>query len=175
MKKPPQKPDARWEYVDTRKQAGVPVPQGSTVTNPVKRDLPVAGGSRFFADTEQLAGPILRYRVRREAAKEIFEAQLQRLRMAVEARLKCERATIDLEVEKVMAEVREERLTFLDHLGVREVERLRELARKKERLFVEWFSELQTSDMPEFMRAGLVDRVMKRWDKEMNAIFRMED
>jgi hypothetical protein len=171
MKKTGREQEGRWDYVDTRKGAATPVAQTRTVSSPRQPDLPVAKGSRFLADAEQLAGPIMRYRVRREAAREIFNAQLQRLRMAVEARLKCERATIDLEVEKVMVEIREERLTFLDHFGVREVERLRGLARKKERLFVEWFADLQTSDMPEFMRSGLVDRVMRRWEREMNEIF----
>lgn len=169
--------NGKWDYVESRRNTAV-VPAG---VHPAPREsesrpvLPSLTSSRFIAEAEQLPTPFLRFRLKREGAREIVAAQLQRLRMAVEAGLKCERAAIDLQVEKVMAEIREERLGFLAHLGVREIERLRELALRKERIFVEWFGELQSRDMPEFMRAGLADRVMKRWDKEMNEIFKTDE
>lgn len=161
-----------WDFIDSR--ANNPEEHASELTPKSVTDLSATRLPDFPAEVAPVGGPIQRFTARRQAGREVLEAQLKRLRMIVDASLKIDKARIDVRVEHVMAELREERLAFLAHLGVRELERMRELARKMERLFTEWFREVQEKDMPAFMSNRIIEELIQRWGREMNKIFKIE-
>jgi hypothetical protein len=167
-----------WTIVEARSTALKP--EASTrLPLPVSRmtGLPITSpsGNGLLGDAEHFAGPWQKFVARRDLARQLIDAQRQKLRMVIEAGLKCEAESINLRVEKVMAELRAERLEFLAKLGVQEDQNLMELSARKAQIFADWFETLQVASMPAFMRDKLLDLVMRRWDKEMNELFRLDE
>jgi hypothetical protein len=166
--------EARRKEVNPEATAPPPVSRmlGLSITPP---PTPPGNGGGLLGEAEHFAGPWQRYAARRDLARQLIDAQRQKLRMVIEAGLKCEAESINLRVEKVMAELRAERLEFLAKLGVQEDQNLMKLSEMKAQIFADWFEGLQVANMPEFMRHKLLDLVMRRWDKEMNELFRLDE
>lgn len=170
-----QKKQGEWEIVERRRTNAEPQPgAGNTRAVGAITTLPTSLPGALNG-VEPVVGPLQRYSLRRQAGRELIAAQNERLRMVLEAALKIDRAIIDNRVDQVMAEMRDERLAFLSHLGGRELERMKELAGNVERLFTQWFKEVQEKNMPEFMRNTMIDRLIKRFEREMNVIFKIDE
>ncbi len=140
------------------------LPSGKSV--PAQRSRTTTPSVRQVSDhiDAMPAGP------RRAIAKsqfvgEVLKAQKRRLRHILEAQDVYDKGRLEVELKKALALIREDLLTHLATLGHQQLQRRREIAKELEETTKAWLAELETSDMPDFMRRKQIEAVINRWEK----------
>lgn len=165
----------KWDRIDNPQAVIMPAPLAPPASN--------GGGGgddkdpRFLPALHELARhpvSLEQWRARREALKVIRQAQMDRLRAVVEARLKYDRARIEVELTKALARNRDELFSFMETLGVQQFERRHQIAMKLEEVAKTWWGGLLERDMPEFMRQRQIQAVTALWEREFDRLMKDE-